>query len=49
MFYIVQNFKYKIKEDLKLYKPKEAESTFLEIITNKIYLLLLDVFTNTLL
>ena len=34
MIYIDQNVKYKIKEDLKLYKSKEIESTFLEIIEN---------------
>ena len=34
MIYIDQNVKYKIREDLKLCKSKEIESTFLEIIEN---------------
>ena len=34
MIYIDQNVKYRIREDLKLYKRKEIESTFLEIIEN---------------
>ena len=34
MIYIDQKVKYKIREDLKLYKSKEIESTFLEIIEN---------------
>ena len=36
LIYIDQNVKYKIREDLKLYKSKETESTFLEI-TKKNY------------
>ena len=32
--YIDQNVKYKIREDLKLYKSEEIESIFLEIIKN---------------
>ena len=36
LIYIDQNVKYKIREDLKLYKSKEIESTFLEI-TKKYY------------
>ena len=34
LIYIDQNVKYKIREDLKLYKCKEIESTFSEIIKN---------------
>ena len=34
MIYINQNVKYKIREYLTLYKSKEIESTFLEIIEN---------------
>ena len=34
LIYIDQNVKYKIREDLKLCKSKEIESTFLEIIEN---------------
>ena len=34
LIYIDQNVKYKIREDLKLYKSKEIDSTFLEIIKN---------------
>ena len=34
LIYVNQNVKYKIREDLKLYKSKEIESTFLEIIEN---------------
>ena len=34
LIYKDQSVKFKIREDLKLYKPKEIESTFLEIIEN---------------
>ena len=34
LIYIDQNVKYKIREDLKFYKSKEIESTFIEIIRN---------------
>ena len=34
LIYIDQNVKHKIRKDLKLYKSKEIESTFLEIIEN---------------
>ena len=34
LLYIDQDIKYKIREDLKLCKSKEVESTFLEIIEN---------------
>ena len=34
LIYIDQNVKYKTREDLKLYKSKKIESTFLEIIEN---------------
>ena len=36
LIYIDQNVKYKIREDLKLYKSKEIKSTFLEITKKKI-------------
>ena len=36
IYNIDQNVKYKIREDLKLYKSKEIESTFLEIIENNL-------------
>ena len=36
IYNIDQNVKYKIREDLKFYKSKEIESTFLEIIENNL-------------